>query len=274
MLLASLNIPFDEDLCDTQIYMARIDAEVAAREFDILVLPNQPYRISPWTFERRLQIERSARDLIGWLTDLSARKHALIVCGTWETAKKLGFYRTALAAFEGRLIARHVKFPYGKALSRWTPVIKHITLIDLPHFAKEVSIVLDDDLSCPLPLMAVSRSCMSLVPCMPANTALMNRAYNVAREFGVFTVLSTYRSVEGRESGGRGSTILTPAGNAIGELTDTSSLLIAEIPDIPAWVATQSRVAHWHAMQHENLADRWRHIGKDPLNARSGFYVP
>jgi hypothetical protein len=118
MLLAALSIPFDEDICYTQPFTARIDAEVATREFDILVLPSQPYPVSPRTYERRTHMERSTRTLIRWLADLSARKHALVVCGTSEPARKHLLFPTELAAFNWRLIARHVKFSEGKSLGQ------------------------------------------------------------------------------------------------------------------------------------------------------------
>lgn len=274
MLIAVLNIPFEDTFCDTQEFMQRVDAEVASREFDILVLPSQPYRRVPIMSETRTQMERSTRALIDWLSGLSARKHALIVCGTTERARNHGIYRTALAAFDGRLIARHVKFPERFTPHQRTPVNQYITVIDSPHFAQEVSIALDEDLWCPLPLMAVSRSCMSLVSCLSLSTRLMDRARSVAIRFGVFVALSTYGSVEHSEFGRCHSTVLTPVGNEICEGTGAPSLLVAEVPDIPAWTETWSRLAHRREVQAQNLPDHWRFIGSDPLNEMSGFYVP
>jgi predicted amidohydrolase len=190
MLLAALNIPFDEALCDTQVFTARIDKAVAKQEFDILVLPSQPYVVSPKTFERRTHLEQSTRTLLRWLANLSARKHALIVCGTYEPARKQVLCRTALAAFNGQVIARHVKFPEEKAVTRGMSITKYMTFVDLPHIAQQASILLDEDLRCPIPLVTVTRSCMCLVSCISVSPSLLARARSVAVDFGVFVVLS------------------------------------------------------------------------------------
>jgi len=126
MLLAALNLPFDDELSDTRIFVARVEAEIATQEFDILVLPGQPFRTTPEAGVSRPQMECSTRTLIEWLRELSARKHALVVCGTFELAKKPFPYRTVLAACEGRLIARHVQWPMIKAPRLLTPVSKYI----------------------------------------------------------------------------------------------------------------------------------------------------
>jgi hypothetical protein len=274
MLLATLNIPFDEALCDTQVFTAQIDEAVAKQEFDILVLPSQPYVVSPKTFERRTHMEQSTRTLLRWLANLSARKHALIVCGTYEPVRKQVLCRTALAAFNGQVIARHVKFPEAKAVTRWTSITKYMTVVDLPHAAQQASILLDDDLRCPIPLVAVTRSCMCLVSCMSVSPSLMARARSVAVDFGVFVVLSTYENVERGEIAASQSTILTPAGNEICVGANASSLLVAEVPDIPAWTETKNRHDYEYKVRERTEADGWGRIGCDPLNERSGFYVP
>ncbi|RZF24392.1 hypothetical protein EVC45_39115 [Paraburkholderia sp. UYCP14C] len=273
MLLAALNIPFDEELCDTKVFTSRIDAEVATQEFDILVLPSQPYLVSPRTYERRTRMEQSTRALIRWLADLSARKHALIVCGTLEPARKQVLCRTALVAFNGRLIARHVKFPEGKNPGPSTSITKYMTAVDLPYVVQQASILLDEDLWCPIPLVAVSRSCMCLVSCLSTNTRLLDRARTVAVEFGIFVVLSTYGNV-GREIAACRSTILTPAGNEIFEEASSQSLLISAIPDVFSWTETKSRRDYEFKVRRQSDADGWMSIGCDPLNERSGFYVP
>lgn len=274
MLLAALNIPFNENLCDTRAFTACIEAEVASREFDVLVLPSQPYLVSPKTHERRMHMERSTRALIRWLVDLSARKHALIVCGTVEPAKKQVLSRTALAAFDGQLVARHVKFPAGQSLGRYTSITKYVTIVDLPHLQQQAAIALDEDLWCPIPLVAVTRSCMCLVSCLSIGPRLVAKARSVAVEFGVFVVLSAYESAERGDFARCRSTILTPAGNEICEGTGAPSLLVSEIADVPVWTETKHRRDFQYKVRRQSEADGWHRVGCDPLNERSGFYVP
>jgi hypothetical protein len=274
MLLAAVNVPFDEELSDTQIFVARIEAEIATQEFDILVLPSQPRRTTPDAGVSRPQMECSTRALIEWLLELSARKHALVVCGTFELAKKPFPYRTALAACEGRLIARHVRWPIIKAPRLLTPVSKYITLLHTPYFAQPAALLFEDDLSSPIPLMGVAGSCMSLVSCLPTDVRLLDRARSIAAEFGVFVVLSAYPDAQVSEGDRSRSVILSPSGHEISAPTQLSPLLLAQIPEIPAWTETWGRAVHIDKVRKETRSNDWAQIGRDPLNARGGFYVP
>jgi hypothetical protein len=257
MLVAALDLPFSDEFRDTERFIARVESEVMSKEFDVLVLPAQPYERSSRLPPSPAQRESHTRGFVNWMCEISRRKHALVVCGTreWRTeslfelVNKSVFYRTALASYDGHLLARHVLWPESVAKKRSYSMCKFSTPVATPMCT--AAILLGADLVRPLSLAALclNETSMCLVSGLISNENLVNSARDVAARFGLFVVLAGYRDQCPDEPSNGSSVIISPTGKVIVGGIGNCGLLLTEVPDVHAWTNTIERDIHkWSIM--------------------------
>ncbi|CAE6788912.1 hypothetical protein G2912_21415 [Paraburkholderia aspalathi] len=274
MLLAALDLPFSDDFHDTERFIARIESEVASKEFDVLVLPAQPYARSPGMHHSQMQRESQTHVLVNWICAISRQKRALVVCGTSEWTKEPALYRTALASYDGRLVARHVMWPDKVAFHRTRSFSDFSTPVCTPMCT--AAILLDADLVGPLSLAALCQNDVSicLVSSLWSNSPLVDIAGDVAARFGLFVVLAGCTPRQPDEPNNGGSVIVSPMGNVIAGRPGDCRLLLVEVPDVHGWTNTSERDSHRLPTIALTQADDWPFIRRNNLRERDGFYCP